>query len=80
MNEKLESLLREWKKYNVEGGTIPSRILNKEKISISKAVQLAIEETEVTEYESIPFEYKKEIEDILGFLKKESSTVGRKER
>ena len=80
MNEKLENLLREWKKYNVEEGTIPSRILKKEKISISKAVQLTVGEMKVPEYENMPSEYKKEVEDILFFLENVSSTVEKKGR
>lgn len=70
MMEKLENLLREWKTYN-NAKDIPPRILNKEKLSISKAVKLTVEKMEVQEYSK----YEREVEEILGFLEVAASTV-----
>lgn len=71
MMEKLENLLQEWEVYNNAKEDIPPRILNKEKLSISKAVKLTVEKMEVQEYSK----YKKEVEEILSFLEVASSTV-----
>lgn len=70
MMEKLENLLQEWKTYN-NAKDIPPRILNKEKLSISKAVKLTVEKMEVQEYSK----YEREVEEILGFLEVAASTV-----
>lgn len=71
MMGKLENLLQEWEVYNNTKEDIPPRILNKEKLSISKAVKLTVEKMEVQEYSK----YKKEVEEILSFLEVTSSTV-----
>lgn len=75
MQEDLKKLLEDWEEYKNIESNIPSRISNREKLSISIAVKLTVEKMDTQEYKKLSLERKKKIEEILGFLEESASAI-----